>query len=47
MNSFESKEIVKDIEQKMLNYAKELQFEKAALLRDQLEKIKSKDNGKK
>ena len=47
MDSFESKEIVKDIEQKMLNYAKELQFEKAALLRDQLEKIKSKDNGKK
>ena len=25
----------------MINYAKELQFEKAALLRDQIEKIKN------
>ena len=31
---------MKEIERKMLNYAKELQFEKAALLRNQLEKIK-------
>ena len=38
----ESKEIIKNIERKMLNYAKELQFEKAALLRDQIEKIKNK-----
>ena len=33
--------MIKDIERKMLNYAKELQFEKAALLRDQLNKIKT------
>ena len=26
---------------KMLNYAKDLQFEKAALLRDQLEKLEN------
>ena len=32
---------MKKIERKMLNYAKELQFEKAALLRDQLEKLKN------
>ncbi len=35
----EWKDKVKEIERKMLNYAKELQFEKAALLRDQLEKL--------
>ena len=42
LDSIEKKEMVKNIEQKMLNYAKELQFEKATLLRDQLEKIKNK-----
>ena len=36
----EWKDKVKEIERKMLNYAKELQFEKAALLRDQLDKLK-------
>ena len=36
---FEWKDKVKEIERKMLNYAKELQFEKATLLRDQLEKL--------
>ena len=44
LDKMESKEMAKDIERKMLNYAKELQFEKAALLRDQLEKIKDKEN---
>jgi len=44
LDKIESKEMAKDIERKMLNYAKELQFEKAALLRDQLEKIKDKEN---
>ena len=41
LDSIENKEMIKDIERKMLNYAKELQFEKAALLRDQIEKIKN------
>ena len=40
IDSVEWKDKVKEIERKMLNYAKELQFEKAALLRDQLEKLK-------
>ena len=40
IDSIEWKDKVKEIERKMLNYAKELQFEKAALLRDQLEKLK-------
>ena len=40
LDEIESNEMIKDLEKKMLNYAKELQFEKAALLRDQLEKIK-------
>ena len=40
IDSIELKDKVKEIERKMLNYAKELQFEKAALLRDQLEKLK-------
>ena len=39
LEGLEQKELIKEIEKKMLNYAKELQFEKAALLRDQLEKI--------
>ena len=39
IDSVEWKDKVKEIERKMLNYAKELQFEKAALLRDQLEKL--------
>ena len=40
IDSIEWKDKVKEIERKMLNYAKGLQFEKAALLRDQLEKLK-------
>ena len=40
IDSIEAERITKEIEKKMLNYAKELQFEKAALLRDQLNKIK-------
>ena len=40
IDSVEAERITKEIEKKMLNYAKELQFEKAALLRDQLNKIK-------
>jgi excinuclease ABC subunit B len=40
LDTLELKDKVKEIERKMLNYAKELQFEKAALLRNQLEKIK-------
>ena len=39
IDGIEKKELIKNIERKMLNYAKDLQFEKAALLRDQLEKI--------
>ena len=35
--------MIKEIERKMLNYAKEFQFEKAAILRDQLKKINNKD----
>ena len=41
LDSIELKDKVKEIERKMLNYAKDLQFEKAALLRDQLEKLKN------
>jgi len=41
LNKIELKDKVKEIERKMLNYAKDLQFEKAALLRDQLEKLKN------
>jgi len=41
IDAVEWKDKVKEIERKMLNYAKELQFEKAALLRDQLEKLKN------
>ena len=40
IDAIETKEIVKKIKRKMLNYAKELRFEEAALLRDQLDKIK-------
>jgi len=40
LDTLELKDKAKEIERKMLNYAKELQFEKAALLRNQLEKIK-------
>ena len=32
---------MEEIKRKMLNYAKDLQFEKAALLRDKLEKFKN------
>ena len=41
LDSIELKDKLKEIERKMLNYAKDLQFEKAALLRDQLEKLKN------
>ena len=41
LNKIELKDKVKEIKRKMLNYAKDLQFEKAALLRDQLEKFSS------
>ena len=41
LDLIESQEIAKKIERKMLNYAKELRFEEAALLRDQLNRIKS------
>ena len=45
LDMIESKDIAKKIERKMLNYAKELRFEEAALLRDQLDKIKSQQKG--
>ena len=41
LDAIEIKDKVEDIKRKMLNYAKDLQFEKAALLRDQLEKIEN------
>ena len=40
IDGLEDKEMIKEIERKMLNYAKEFQFEKAAILRDQIKKIK-------
>ena len=40
IDALEFKEMIKKIERKMLNYAKELRFEEAALLRDYLDKIK-------
>ena len=40
IDALELKEMIKKIERKMLNYAKELRFEEAALLRDHLDKIK-------
>ncbi len=42
IDEIEKKEMIKEIEKKMLNYAKEFQFEKAAILRDQIKKIKKK-----
>ena len=42
IDAVELKDLTKKIERKMLNYAKELKFEEAALLRDQLDKIKLK-----
>ena len=41
LDAIEIKDKVEDIKRKMLNYAKDLQFEKAALLRDQLEKLEN------
>ena len=41
LDVIEKKEKMEEIKRKMLNYAKDLQFEKAALLRDKLEKLKS------
>ena len=40
IDEIEKKQMIKEIEKKMLNYAKEFQFEKAAILRDQIKKIK-------
>ena len=42
LDGLEKKQMIEEIERKMLNYAKEFQFEKAAILRDQLKKIKNK-----
>jgi len=41
LDIIEKKEKMEEIKRKMLNYAKDLQFEKAALLRDKLEKLKN------
>ena len=41
----ETEDLVKKIRKKMLNYAKELKFEEAALLRDQLEKLELNKKG--
>ena len=43
LDGLEKKQMIKEIERKMLNYAKEFQFEKAAILRDKLKKINNKD----
>ena len=45
-DAIEFQDQVKKIERKMLNYAKELKFEEAALLRDHLDKIKIKEKHK-
>ena len=45
IDSIESEDIIKKIERKMLNYAKDLKFEQAALLRDKLNKIKLDKKG--
>ena len=44
-DSIESNDMIKKIERKMLNYAKELRFEEAALLRNQIDKIKLQKEG--
>ena len=41
LDIIEQKEKMEEIKRKMLNYAKDLQFEKAALFRDKLEKLKN------
>jgi len=43
IDSIEFEDKVKKIERKMLNYAKELKFEEAAILRDYLDKLKEKN----
>ncbi len=43
IDSIEFEDKVKKIERKMLNYAKELKFEEAAILRDHLDKLKEKN----
>ena len=40
IDSMEAKDLAKNIERKMLNYAKDLKFEEAAILRDQLDQLK-------
>ena len=45
IDSIESEDIIKKIERKMLDYAKDLKFEQAALLRDKLNKIKLDKKG--
>jgi len=47
IDTIELKDLTKKIERKMLNYAKELKFEEAALLRDQLDQIKVKQKAMK
>ena len=42
IDSFEAKDLAEKIERKMLNYAKDLKFEEAAILRDQLDQLKLK-----
>jgi excinuclease ABC subunit B len=41
IDGLEKKQMIKKIERKMLNYAKDFQFEKAAILRDKIAKIKN------
>ena len=42
IGSLEAKDLAQNIERKMLNYAKDLKFEEAAILRDQLDQLKLK-----
>ncbi|MBK5200512.1 MAG: UvrB/UvrC motif-containing protein, partial [Spirochaetaceae bacterium] len=37
------KKYIKELESEMFNYAKDLEFEKAASLRDEIEKIKNEE----
>ena len=47
IDSIEIKDLAEKIERKMLNYARELKFEEAALLRDQLDQLKLKERAMK
>ena len=44
LENVENQKTLDSLKKKMFKYARELQFEKAALLRDQLEKIKNNYN---